>query len=410
MPAPWWRPRPVLRRFVSDLIEGELARQRGVSNARPRPWPDDLVFDQDLGVDSLERMVLATALAESLHLHESGIEDYLLVRRSLGDWVDVADAGLARFSARMTFRTSGSSGSPKPCVHRMDSLLQETDLLAAMFEGRRRVLYAVPSHHIYGFLFSVLLPQALNLAPEALLDLRASTPGWLAQAARPGDLVIGHPDFWGAVARTPLRLPDDVVGVTSTAPCPDYVSEAMENAGIARLVQVYGSSETAGIGARQSSRDPYDLFAHWTFSATAADGLIRLLPDGSALAVDCQDRLERIDNTTFLVGSRHDRAVQVGGINVFPSRVADVLKRHPLVHEAAVRLMRADEGTRLKAFVVPADGVGDTDAFLTQLRAWIDAQLTVAERPKALRVGSRLPVTRSGKQADWDVSVAPEDL
>jgi long-chain acyl-CoA synthetase len=405
--ASWWLPRPVLRRFVADLVEHELVRQRRCSIGRPRPWPEDLSFEQDLGVDSLERMALATALAGSLQLHESGIEDYLLVKRTLGDWVDIAGAGLERFAARLTFRTSGSSGAPKSCPHSLDALLQETSQHALLFAGRRRILSAVPSHHIYGFLFTVLLPRALGLAADAVLDVRGSTPAWLARGAQPGDLVVGHPDFWRAVGSTAAGLPADVIGVTSTAPCPQAVSEAVEAAGLARLFHIYGSSETAGIGWRDSWREPYRLFPYWTLAPDRPHQLLRELPDGSRQEVACQDSLGRIDASQFRVGGRRDDAVQVGGINVFPSRVAAVLRRHPQVDDAVVRLMRPDEGHRLKAYLVPSADVTDTTALLADLGQWIDSQLTAPERPKAIRVGGRLPINESGKPADWSLDTAP---
>jgi long-chain acyl-CoA synthetase len=50
---------------------------------------------------------------------------------------------------------------------------------------------------------------------------------------------------------------------------------------------------------------------------------------------------------------RAEGAVQVGGVNVFPDVVGRVLTAHSGVAQAAVRLMRPEEGTRLKAFVVP---------------------------------------------------------
>lgn len=401
--ARWWQPRPALRRYVSDLVEDELVRQRCSAITSPRSWPDDLALEQDLGVDSLELMGLATALAEALHLHQSGIEDYLLARRTLGDWVDIAQAGLDHFSGQLTFRTSGSSGLPKACPHPLAGLLQESSQHARLFAGRRRILSAVPSHHIYGFLFNLLLPPALGLDADALLDIRGSSPAWLARGARPGDLVIGHPAFWQAVGRTVPRLPPDVIGVTSTAPCPDEVSAAVEAAGIARLVHIYGSSETAGIGWRDSRHEPYRLFDHWSFAAGGADGLLRWMPDGSQQAVACQDRLEPLGQERFRLGGRQDDAVQVGGINVFPARVAAVLLRHPQVAQAAVRLMRPEEGSRLKAFVVPTTGAPDAALFIADLTRWIDGQLAVPERPKAIRLGASLPVSESGKAADWRV-------
>ena len=77
----------------------------------------------------------------------------------------------------------------------------------------------------------------------------------------------------------------------------------------------------------------------------------------------------------------------------------DVLLAHPLVEDAAVRLMRPDEGQRLKAFVVPRPGAGA--AFAQELRAWADARLAPLERPKAITLGPRLPRGALGKPADW---------
>lgn len=400
MSTPWWQPRAVLARFVADLLAGELARQRRGMPLRPLPWPEDLRLDEDLGVDSLERVALATALSEALHLHESGIEDYLLARHGLGDWVDVAATGLERFGERLTFRTSGSSGVPKPCPHALATLRQETAHLATLFPGRRRVLCAVPSHHIYGFLFGVLLPQDLGLSHDAVVDVRGRTPAWLLRSAEPGDLVVAYPEFWGAVAQSLTTMAPDVVGVTSTAPCPDDVAAQVVVDGLARLVQVYGASETGGIASREAPRQPYTLFPHWRLVPGEPPCLLRTLPGGEVQAFQPQDVLVPVDEHRFGITGRQDQAVQVGGINVFPERVREVLRRHPAVEDAAVRLMRPDEGTRLKAFVVPRAGCGD---LLADLQDWVARELPAPERPKAFRVGPRLPTGPSGKAADWSL-------
>ena len=400
--TPWWRPAPVLRRFVTDLVGGELAHLWRSAVPRPPPWPEELRLDTDLGVDSLELLSLASAVTEALHLHESGIEDALLARRSLGEWIVIAEAGLERFRERLTFRTSGSSGTPKPCRHALATLQQETAHLATLFAGRRRVLCAVPGHHIYGFLFSVLLPRDLGVPADAVIDLRGSTPSWLARGAQPGDLVIGHPEFWAAVARCVPAWAADVVGVTSTAPCPADVAQGVLAAGIAQLVQVYGASETAGIASRTAHDAPYELFPYWRFDPANPQSLLRSVPGGGEQAYTPQDALQREGERRFHVGSRHDEAVQVGGINVFPARVREVLRRHPGVQDAAVRLMRPDEGTRLKAFIVPrVDAAGDLSV---HLQGWIDQHLSVPERPKAIRLGTALPVGPSGKPADWSLA------
>ena len=48
--------------------------------------------------------------------------------------------------------------------------------------------------------------------------------------------------------------------------------------------------------------------------------------------------------------------MRVAGFNIYPARVREVLLSHPAVADVSVRLMRASEGERLKAFVVPRDG------------------------------------------------------
>ena len=94
------------------------------------------------------------------------------------------------------------------------------------------------------------------------------------------------------------------------------------------------------------------------------------------------------------------RSVQVGGTNVFPGHVRQVLMAHPQVQEAAVRRMSADEGERLKAFVVPRAGA-DRQLLPDELARWVAQRLTTPERPKAFTLGERLPVNALGKAADW---------
>ena len=65
---------------------------------------------------------------------------------------------------------------------------------------------------------------------------------------RAGDLVVGYPDFWRAIARAGRALPGGVIGITSTAPCPADVAGDLQSLGLDTLVELYGSSETAGVG------------------------------------------------------------------------------------------------------------------------------------------------------------------
>ena len=400
--SPWWTDRSALLRVAADLVAAELAALRHDPLLLPEGWSTSLSLQHDLGVDSLELLQVAGCLAEMLQMQRSGVEDYLLARRTLAGWLDIATAGLQHWDGELTFRTSGSTGEPKRCAHALATLEQEAASLATLFQGRRRLLLAVPSHHIYGFLFGVLLPRHLGIAADQVISVRARLPSQLARHVLPGDLVVGHPQFWQAALADGAGFPADVMGASSTAPCPDAVAERAEAAGL-RLVQVYGASETGGLGWRASHRDPYRLLPHIERASENDDSLLRRGPDGEVQPLRAQDGLAWCGLDTFTLGARRDSAVQVGGINVFPARVRQVLLTHPLVEDAAVRLMRPDEGLRLKAFIVPRAGA-EADSGLTQaLRTWIDEHLAAPERPKAITLGSSIPRGALGKPADWSI-------
>jgi long-chain acyl-CoA synthetase len=414
----WWEDEQAVLRVVSDLLAAELAQARPGRMALPLPWPRGLDVVRDLGADSLELLGMGTALAEALHLERTEVDARLLARPCLGDWVAAARESLCAGAADgdgapLTFRTSGSAGSPKRCTHALALLWQETLELARLLPRRKRILSLVPSHHIYGFLFTVLLPRALGI--DAVLDLRAATPATALRVARPGDLIVAHPGWWEQAARLSPHFADDVTGTSSTAPCPDPLARELAEAGL-RLLQVYGSSETAGVGWREEGGAPFTLLPYWS-RLDAPSGLARALPDGGTASYPLQDKLVWEDGRRFQPAGRIDAAVQVGGVNVFPAYVAEVLGMHPRVAEAAVRLMRPDEGRRLKAFVVPLDAAGGAnqpdgggeagrEALRTELLAWCAARLGTAERPAAISFGLRLPRQASGKAADWIIDLA----
>ena len=402
----WWCDDAAIARFVCDLVSAEMSSLRpGGFAAPPAPWSPTLHLSSDLGLDSLERVALASALTEAIHLHESGIEDRLLICRTVGEWIDVAREGLEAWHATLTFRTSGSAGDPKRCEHALSHLWQEVDALAPLFVGRRRVLSAVRSHHIYGFLVTVLMPRRLALPGSELVDLRHRAASSVVAELRAGDLVVGYPDFWRAIARTGRSIPGGVLGITSTAPCPADVARDLKSLGLDTLVELYGSSETAGVGVRSQATEPYALLPFWQRVEGDATALARLAPDGVATTYQVQDRLEWTDDRRFRPAGRIDEAVQVAGVNVFPSAVRRVLMEHPDVHDAAVRRMSADPLSRLKAFVVPREGRAADAGFHAELEAWVSSRLTTPERPRAFSFGTAIPVGSSGKLVDWTVEM-----
>ena len=398
-PVTWWRDEAVLHRFVRDLVSSQLGHARPRS-LPPAPWEASLHLQRDLGLDSPELIAVASALSEALHLHAAGIDDRLILEPTFGSWVATAREGLENFSAAMTFRTSGSQGVPKRCTHALSTLWQEVEALAPLVEGRRRVLTAVRGHHIYGFVFTALVPLGLELAGADLVDLRNRPPSSLRAELKEGDLVIGYPDFWSAVAKVGA-IPHGVVGVTSTSHCPGEVARQLSRAGLDSLVQIYGSTETAAVGTRTDPEEPFELLPFWERTEDDAETLVRRTLDGRVAPYPLQDTLEWSDERHFRPAGRIDRAIQIGGVDVFPDRVRRVLMEHPAVLDAAVRRMRPDDSSRLKAFVVLRAGFTDDSAMHAELDAWVETLLTPPERPRAFSFGPTLPRDSAGKLSDW---------
>lgn len=388
-------------RVLISVFRDELAALRGVepSTIDTRDWvADTRVADSPIEADSVDRITLATRVSTLFNLYSVGHEEQLLRQRTLDDWADAVGAALDAGIAHFAFRTSGSTGEPKTCEHRLDALAQEAAFLAEHFPESQRVLVLVPVHHIYGFLFGVALPRQLGVPvldeDEAWAESR--------RGARAGDLIVATPLQWRQLADAVPQWAADVQGVTSTAPCDAQVLHRLLAHGMARTTEVYGSSETAGIGFRDDPDAPYRLMPWWTPSERHWR---RALPDGDAERVTPPpDRLEWVDESRFRPNGRQDGVVQVGGVNVNPERIAQRLAEHPDVAEAAVRpWQRPDGELRMKAYVVPCSADQAPADLDERLQPWLREHFSAPERPVHLRVGTALPRNALGKIQDWVV-------
>ncbi|SIN80433.1 AMP-binding enzyme [Halodesulfovibrio marinisediminis] len=298
--------------------------------------------------------------------------------------------------AVLFFRTSGSTGVPVVCEQSLKLLEQEARFLATLVKDCSRIVCVVPQHHIYGFLFTVLLPTILKVD-------RLIVPPYPGQSfinlLQDGDVVIAFPMFWKGQSDLHLSCGRDVVGITSTGPCPAEVILKLRADGFSRIVEVYGSSETGGVGYRTLPDTPYELFPYWGMEndlLQRTDGVGNII-----CALPFPDNVRWDSPRSFMPFRRKDNAVQVAGRNVYPDRVRQVILEHSDIVECAVRLMRPEEGNRLKAYIVPNAECRDWKQLKKDLHAWCRERCSVAELPKKISIGSELPRNSMGKLADW---------
>ena len=362
-------------------------RDGGQPDLATGEWPEAMpIGDEGLGLDSLEQLGALGALAEAF-----GLDDSLLGNqppRTVGAWVDWIMQAHTAGDGRMTVATSGSTGSPRPCVHIVADLLDEAAFLATRFVGRRRVIALVPAHHLYGIIWTALLPDALDI-PVVVRTIGAP----LELTA--GDLVIAVPDQWRALSRMVRHFPDDVMGVSSAASLDDSVAAALLAAGITRLIDIYGSSETSGIAIRELPAIAYELLPRWQIRTDGHDDWQLVDRDGRLTAIP--DHIVRTGDRAIRPIGRRDGAVQVAGHNVWPERVACTLRMVDGVADAAVRL---HTNGRLKAFVVLHQDYDHTEV-KAQIERLTLARLTDPERPRSFLFGPSLPRNAMGKLEDW---------
>ncbi|MFW6362646.1 MAG: AMP-binding enzyme [Spirochaeta sp.] len=394
-------------RFTTDFIITHLKGMRGgwtppledTESRSSTPLTGDPWY-----MDSLELVTLAGMLTETFQVHETGIEDLFLARPSISEWAQIIKTSLQNYSSKMVFYTSGSTGRPKPVEH-LTSLLDEEiqELAREIHLPVRRVISFVPSNHIYGFLFSLLLPQYISSLQSEKVPVEHKAGGSSRPGCGPGDMILAVPALLRVWRTSGVSFPPGTTVISSTAPLPkeDAIWLLQQNV---HLLEVFGSSETAGIGVRHNTADGFRLLPYWERQTkgsgnTGQDFLIR---DGLAAPVALPDNLTWMDERRFDFVKRHDNAVQVNGINVYPARIAERLTALPQVSQSMVRSYEGPSGTRLKAYIVPSSQYSGKHLQLEQeLRGWSSQHLSSPERPAVYHFGDKLPATVMGKPADF---------
>jgi acyl-coenzyme A synthetase/AMP-(fatty) acid ligase len=171
--------------------------------------------------------------------------------------------------------------------------------------------------------------------------------------------------------------------------------------GIYHFYEIYGSSETGAVGIRTGYNDKFKLLSHW--QKQTEQTLLRTLSSAHTQQLNLPDNVVWFDNIHFQPLGRVDKAVQVGGINVYPQAIGKIIEEHPLVKYCRVRLMDGHEGNRLKAFVVPEAPTVDRRKLRQELKQWCARRFIPAQRPKSFIFGNSLPITKLGKDANWRI-------
>jgi len=292
--------------------------------------------------------------------------------------------------------TSGSTGKPKHYHKFWGGLVDESrvagDSLGLLEDRRTHLLATVPAQHMYGFVYSVIMPARWGLIvgaerPFYPEDIRKT----LASRQEPAILVT-TPVHIRACVLDEIKLPEIDFILSSTAPLDAELAANAENRFGCVVQEFYGSTETGAIARRRQADG-----ADWhTFSGIR----VALVESGFQVSADylpepqiLGDRVEVRDESTFVLHGRNSELIKIAGKRVALGDLNRQLLAIEGVTDGTFFLPDADNGRepRLTAFVVAPSL--SREQVLEQLRSRIDPVFL----PRPLRIVSELPRNSTGK-------------
>ncbi|MCX6218661.1 AMP-binding protein [Spirosoma sp.] len=333
----------------------------------------ELDLYRDVGLDSISRMELAAYLNEFFGVFDTSVENYLLAGTTLDHWVNCILRARSQVDDYLTFRTSGTSGAARTVRHSMASLLHEARFLTTLLPRPDRVISLVPANHIYGFIYTVLLPALWDVPLCLLADVPAT-------AITANTLLVGTPFTWEFAYQSLLAGKSQPCrGVSSAAPMSPGLFDQLISASVS-LTEIYGSSETGGLGYRHRSEAPFTLFPYVT---RLPEEPVRMCRTDTGASFPVPDWLEWVSATEIRVLGRLDDSVSIAGVNVYPAAIRQVISECPLVANCDI-YAKADVGVQKLYGAVQLRTLTEAnrDAFLH----WVRQHLSAPEIPQNLYI------------------------
>jgi acyl-coenzyme A synthetase/AMP-(fatty) acid ligase len=297
--------------------------------------------------------------------------------------------------------TGGSTGQPKIWTKTPTNLLAESAYLAERFKvtPADRILSTAPPNHIYGILYSVLMPflggaqvwATTPVFPHEILDRLSQF-----QATIMVSLPVHYRSLRAqAYGDHCLRL-----AFSSAGPLDPADGEAFSAATAAPVYEIYGSTETGGIASRCRHKGETDLtpFAPVQVDIENECALVTSafispdLPKDERDRFLLADRLEALADGKLRLKGRSDGIVKVGGKRIDLEMVREALKKQKGVADAVVFSLPGEAG-RETEIVAVVEGTANATGLRQALQRFLEPQAL----PRRIKVVSQMPMLATGK-------------
>ena len=291
--------------------------------------------------------------------------------------------------------TSGSSGPPKPQQKRWANFCLSTRRNLELIEGLAgtdaQAVATVPPQHMYGMETSVLMPlrgglsiyQGRPFFPADIVAALSTLPG--------PRLLITTPVHLKALIDSDLLIPPLTLILSATAPLDPALAERAERRTGARVLELFGSTETCVVGYRQTANET-DWRPHPGVRLKSIDDGTQVEAPWLDDPVVLHDRMELQADGGFRLIGRHTDHLEIAGKRASLGEINRRLLALPGVQDAVVFVPNpAAKVARLAALVV-APGACERE-LVNALRDSVDPVFL----PRPLRLVDQLPRNETGK-------------
>jgi len=283
---------------IQIIIHSIISEHLSQKNAsyyplNPEEIGDGRLESQPYHFDSLGLVALATHVGDFFGVKNSGLEEFFLRHRDIKSWVAIIRDSLKRYDSTVTFMTSGTTGKPKRVEHPLEHIQKEVQYLASLLKGADCIHSFVRPHHIYGFIYTILLPKALNIP----VFYNEPLPNNSFFNTMPNSLIIATPILYSHLDLFSQNFAPKCTLISSTQALEPQTYSLLQEKKAYKIYEFYGSSESMGVGYKNSAHEPFTLFDYHQKSN---------LPS-------IQDSLEFIDERHFFVKNREDGLVKYRG-------------------------------------------------------------------------------------------------